>query len=273
MLGYSRQAYYKQVRSRSEWLIKSQKILASVQEIRQELPKTGTIKILEHCQANWKKQGIKIGRDKTFNLLRERGLLQRKHRRSKPQTTWSNHWLRKHPDLTKHTTFTEPNQLWVSDITYLELGEYWCYLFLITDAVSRKIVGYEVSRRLDTSSALKALQMAIDQNPVTDGLIHHSDRGIQYCSHSYIKKLGKYNVSVSMTQTGSPYDNAIAERINGIMKNELIYPFGKLHDIQHAKIRVQKAVVKYNEMRLHQSIGYKTPESVHLSCKPTSVLN
>ncbi|MFT5512251.1 MAG: putative transposase [Bacteroidia bacterium] len=255
-MGYSRQAYYKQIRSRSEWLIKKQKILESVNEIRKELPKTGTIKIMEHCQEYWMSQGIKIGRDKTFNLLRENGMLQRRRKRYKPQTTWSNHWLRKHPDLIKHSTFDRPNQLWVSDITYLPMGKGWCYLFLTTDAVSRKVVGYHVSRRLDASSALKALSMAITENPVRDRLIHHSDRGVQYCSHSYVKKLNQHDIKISMTQSGSPYDNAIAERINGILKHELIFPFGDLNSIEEVKNRVKHAIASYNHLRLHQSIGY-----------------
>lgn len=273
LLGYSRQAYYKQLRSRSEWLLKSKVILESVREIRKTLPKTGTLKIIEHCRDNWKQEGIKIGRDKTFSLLRENGLLQRKHKRNKPQTTWSNHWLKKHPDLIKHQTFSRPNELWVSDITYLPLPLNWCYLFLITDAVSRRIVGYHVAKGLDTTGALKALNMALVQNKDRVGLIHHSDRGIQYCSHAYVNMLSKQSIKISMTQTGSPYDNAIAERINGIIKHELIFPHGPLTDLEHARETVTIAVNRYNNIRLHQSLNYQTPHYVHLNSQPLVVIN
>ena len=273
VLGYSRQAYYKQLKTRSEWLVKRNIILDSVNAIRQVLPKTGTIKLMVHCQNNCKQQGIKIGRDKTFDLLREQGLLQRKRKRTKPQTTWSNHWLKKHPDLIKNQTFSKPNQLWVSDITYLPTLKGWCYLFLIMDAISRKIVGYHVSRNLDSNSAVRALQMALNTNTELHGLIHHSDRGIQYCRHSYIKMLNKHDISVSMTQSGNPYDNAKAERINGTIKNELIYPFGQIVDVEEAKRRVQEAVSRYNNIRLHQNLSYNTPNIIHLNCKPPNVLN
>ena len=269
MLGYSRQAYYKQLRNRSEWLLKSKIIVDSVRQIRTTLPRTGTLKLIEHCQQKWKQQGIKIGRDKTFDILREHGLLQRKHKQNKPQTTWSNHWLRKHPNLIKEKKFDQSNQLWVSDITYLPIPTGWCYLFLITDGFSRKIVGYHVSIGLDANAAVKALKMALNNNPNTEGLIHHSDRGIQYCSHAYVQVLKKAKVNISMTQTGSPYDNAIAERINGIIKHELIFPFGKLRNLEHAKSSVLTAVKRYNEQRLHTSLNYKTPYQVHLNSQPT----
>lgn len=268
VLGYSRQAYYKQLRNRSEWLLKSKIIVDSVREIRSTLPKTGTLKLIEHCQGQWKQEGIKIGRDKTFNILREHGLLQRKHKRTKPQTTWSNHWLRKHPNLIKDMKFDQPNQLWVSDITYLPMPTGWCYLFLITDGFSRKIVGYNVSNGLDANAAVKALKMALSHNPNTEGLIHHSDRGIQYCSHAYVQVLQKGKVQISMTQTGSPYDNAIAERVNGIIKHELIFPFGKLINLEHARSTVMTAVKRYNQQRLHTSLNYQTPNQVHLNSQP-----
>jgi transposase InsO family protein len=122
--------------------------------------------------------------------------------------------------------------------------------------------------RIDTSAALQALQMALEGVDKAEDLIHHSDRGIQYCSHSYVRLLRKHEIAVSMTQTGSPYDNAIAERVNGIIKHELIFPFGQIQDLQQAKTRVQEAVTKYNHLRLHQSLKYKTPNIVHSECKP-----
>jgi transposase InsO family protein len=268
VLGYSRQAYYKQVRTQSEWVLKNQIIIESVHQIREHLPKTGTVKIWKECQKKWYNKGIKIGRDKTFNLLREQGLLQRKHRKKKPQTTMSNHWFKKYPDLIKENEFTRPNQLWVSDITYIDINSSWAYLFLITDAVSHKIVGHHLSNRIDTLAAIEALNKAIKTEKPNKELIHHSDRGIQYCSHAYTRVLGKHGINISMTQSGSPYDNAIAERINGILKHELIFPFGKLFTIEQAQKRINTAVRNYNSLRLHQSIGYKTPESVHKTVNP-----
>ena len=267
MLGYSRQAYYKQIRHQSEWLFKTSIIVDSVNQLRIDLPKTGTVKIHKQYQQEWAENGIKIGRDKTFNILRENGLLQRKRRQSKPQTTMSKHWLKKYPDLVKGKSFMYANQLWVSDITYLKVNQKWAYLFLITDAVSHKIVGYHLSKRMDSLSAVMALKMALKNENPAKNLIHHSDRGIQYCSHSYTNILHKKNIKISMTQSGSPYDNAIAERINGILKHELIYPFGDMNTMSDAEIGVNKAIMKYNTMRLHQSINYQTPYIAHQNCQ------
>lgn len=263
MLGRSRQAYYKQIKHQSEWMLKASIIVDSVKKIRADLPKTGTVKIHKQCRQEWAESGIKIGRDKTFNILREHGLLQRKRRQNKPQTTMSKHWLKKYPDLIKGNSFLYANQLWVSDITYLKVNEQWEYLFLITDAVSHKIVGYHLSKKMDATSAVAALKMALKSEKLNHHLIHHSDRGIQYCSHIYTNLLTKYNINISMTQSGSPYDNAIAERINGILKHELIYPFGVLNTIIEAEKRVKTAIESYNEKRLHQSIKYLTPNIEH----------
>jgi hypothetical protein len=238
-----------------------------VNQLRIDLPKTGTVKIHKQYQQEWAENGIKIGRDKTFNILRENGLLQRKRRQSKPQTTMSKHWLKKYPDLVKGKSFMYANQLWVSDITYLKVNQKWAYLFLITDAVSHKIVGYHLSKRMDSLSAVMALKMALKNENPAKNLIHHSDRGIQYCSHSYTNILHKKNIKISMTQSGSPYDNAIAERINGILKHELIYPFGDMNTMSDAEIGVNKAIMKYNTMRLHQSINYQTPYIAHQNCQ------
>jgi putative transposase len=272
VLGYSRQAYYKQLRQQSEWMLKTKIIIESVKQIRTDLPKTGTVKIHKKYQNEWAEKGVKVGRDKTFDILRENGLLQRKRRQSKPRTTMSNHWYKKYPDLIKGQTFMYANQLWVSDITYVMVDTKWVYLFLITDAVSHKIVGYHLSRRLDATSAVNAMKLALKNEKPGPNLVHHSDRGIQYCSNTYTNLLLKNKVQISMTQSGSPYDNAIAERINGILKNELIYPFGELKSIEHAHLRVNKAVKDYNNLRLHMSIEYKTPDIEHQNCKPIKEL-
>lgn len=270
MLGRSRQAYYKQIRSQSEKQFQEMVVLEAVREIRRELPQTGTVKLIRECRETWESKGIRMGRDRTYSLLRDHHMLLRKTKKTRPKTTWSKHWLNKYSNLIQEVSFTHPNQLWVADITYLPIESpgRWCYLFLITDAVSRKIVGYHVSKGLDARSAEKALSMALKQNADTKGLIHHSDRGIQYCSNSYVKKLKMNGMRISMTQTGSPYENALAERINGIIKHELIYPFGAIATIQEASNRVEKAVQLYNRKRLHSSIGYRTPELTHQTSQP-----
>lgn len=260
MLGYSRQAFYKQVSRSNKQLLEESIVLETVKQVRAELPKTGTVKLMHHCNQTWLSNGIKMGRDKTYKLLRDNKLLLRNRKRNTPQTTWSNHWLKKYPDLVKEGVFTQPNQLWVADITYLPVREgKWCYIFLITDAVTKMIMGYHVSAGLDATAADFALKMALGNTKNTENLIHHSDRGIQYCSQKYTTQLQRNHIKISMTQSGNPRDNAIAERINGILKNELIYPFGTIENLSHARITVKTAVEKYNNKRLHQHLNYKTP--------------
>ena len=267
VLGYSRQAYYKQLKRQALWLVKRQAILDSIHEVRKDLPMTGTVKLVQHLQGQWATNGIKVGRDKTNSILREEGMLLRRRKRNKPQTTWSKHWLKKHPNLIKGKRFERSNQLWVSDITYISVNSKWMYLFLITDAVSHRVVGYHLSRGMDTSAGIKALEMAITNEGIqkhnANGLIHHSDRGIQYCSKRYVKYLKSEGIRISMTQTGSPYDNAVAERINGILKHELIYPFGAINSFSEAYERVDRAIYKYNHLRLHQNNNYITPNNKH----------
>lgn len=249
-------------------LLKEEAIIKMVNICREHMPKTGTVKLLAHFRQSWSSQGIDVGRDSLNTILRSHNLLIRKRRRSKPKTTNSFHSFRRYPDLfnVNKNHFIRPNQVWVSDITYLPIEgkQKWCYLFLITDVVSKKIVGYQLSGNMSTISAVNALKMAINNNAgLNKNLIHHSDRGVQYCSDKYVRLLKEHEISISMTQSGSPYDNAVAERINGILKHELIYPFGKLQTIDQARERVKIAIDTYNKQRKHMSVNYLTPEMAH----------
>jgi transposase InsO family protein len=208
---------------------------------------------------------IKIGRDALFSLLSSNQLLVRKRKR-KIQTTNSFHWLRKYPNLIRGFVPTGINQLWVSDITYWKLKEDHVYISFITDAYSHKIVGYQVAETMEAIESIKALQMALSTLGVEThlNLTHHSDRGMQYCSHAYVKLLQDYNIKISMTENGDPLENAIAERINGIIKDEYL----ETYDIDNTKDakKLLKAVVElYNSERPHMSIGNFTPNTIHQS--------
>ena len=204
---------------------------------------------------------ISIGRDAFFDLLSERKLLVRKRKRIKPITTFSDHWMRKYPNLIEGFYPTAPNQLWVSDITYVVVGDGFAYLSLITDAYSRKIVGFYISVDLSAEGCIKALKMALNNNPVLGRLIHHSDRGSQYCCSDYVKILNDINIKISMTQNGDPRENAIAERVNGILKDELL---DKVYlDYKQAVKGVSVAISTYNHQRPHGSIDYLTPFEAH----------
>ena len=209
------------------------------------------------------------GRDSFFTLLRRHQLMlpPRKAR----HTTNSNHRYHKWKNLVKDIVLTSANQLWVSDITYIQLanGDV-AYLHLVTDAYSRKIVGWVLADTLRAALSIQALQMAIDQaiemngGECLKGLIHHSDRGVQYCCDAYVQKLQEYDISISMTEDYKPTDNAIAERVNGIIKMEKVYRMHVFKDIECARDTIGRYIQFYNNRRPHMSIGYKTPSKVHL---------
>ena len=233
-------------------------ILSQVQGIRKRQPRIGTRKLLVKLE----EIGIEIGRDALFDMLRQNGLLVRR-RRNGVRTTNSSHWLRKYPNLIRHFEPLRPNQLWVSDITYLETTEGFLYLFLITDACSKKILGWEVADNLDADNAVKALQMALrSMKNDCSGLIHHSDRGVQYCSDKYVKLLNRHQIRISMTENGDPLENAIAERVNGILKDEWLYEMGRLDKAAMCKI-VPQIIQLYNNERPHLSLNMLTPNVAH----------
>ncbi len=258
--GKSRQSYYKRSLVQEEKPLKEELIVQQVIGYRRLQPRIGGKKLFILMRPFIKHHQLKIGRDAFITVLRQYGLLN-KRRRGKPQTTDSNHWMKKYPDLIKEWVPTASDQLWVSDITYLELCDEDAFLSLVTDAYSRKIVGFHVSKSLKAEGCILALQMAISGRSNINGLIHHSDRGVQYCCGDYINALKSCEIAVSMTQSGNPRDNAIAERVNGILKMELLEPV--FVDLDTARAAVTQAVNTYNYLRPHSSISMLTPALVH----------
>lgn len=214
-----------------------------------------------------------MGRDCLFNLLSANRLLVRKRKR-RIQTTNSHHWLRKYPNLIREFVPTAPNQLWVSDITYWKLKENHVYISFITDVFSHKIVGYHVAETLEAIESIRALKMALSDlgSESHFQLIHHSDRGIQYCSYAYVKLLHDNKIEISMTENGDPLENAIAERINGIIKGEYLETY-KTNNIKEAKELLKAVVELYNSERPHMSIGNLTPNKIHQSNKLIKIVN
>jgi putative transposase len=229
-----------------------------VKKIREELPMLGTIKLLYMLENKLKAHHLSIGRDTLFSLLRENKLLIKPRKRF-ARTTNSNHTFFKWPDLVNRRAATMPEEIWVSDITYIRSKNGFYYLDLITDAYSRKIVGYYLSYNLKASGCLRAFKMAINTRLYPSRpLIHHSDQGIQYCCAAYVKTLQNKKIAISMTQDGSPYDNAIAERVNGILKHEFAL-FATFETFDQATKTVAEAIRKYNEIRPHFSCELQTP--------------
>jgi transposase InsO family protein len=203
---------------------------------------------------------IVMGRDAMFDVLRDNGLLVRRRKRKAPRTTYSGWWMKRYPNLAREFVPDAPNRLWVSDITYIRVGEVFAYLSLITDAYSRKIVGWHLRRDLSSLGCLAALRMAVRDNDTRD-LIHHSDRGVQYYSGIYMKTLAKHAIRVSMSEKSDPLENAIAERVNGILKQELLD--ARFADHASATEAIAEAVGTYNNLRPHLSIDMLTPAAAH----------
>ncbi|MDP4201305.1 MAG: IS3 family transposase [Bacteroidota bacterium] len=215
LLGFSRQAYYRSLRSKGKKQIKAEQVIAMVTPVRRNMPRIGFRKL--HYLLHEPLQEIQIGRDKFLAILKANHMLV-KPKRNYRITTNSHHRFRKHKNLVEHMPLQRPEQIWVSDITYIGGRDRNCYLALVTDAYSKKIMGYDVSNSLATEGSLRALNMAIKQRNYKDRLIHHSDRGLQYCSNDYQRVLKKRKITPSMTESYDPYANAIAERVNGILK-------------------------------------------------------
>lgn len=228
--------------------------------IRKEQPRCGTRKLLVMLQPFLTKYHLTIGRDTFFELLARYKLLVRKTKRS-VHTTNSKHHFRRYPFLAKDFKPLKAHELWVSDITYIPLKDRFAYLYLITDGYSRKIVGFHVSDDMKASSAVVALRKALAQKPVETIVMHHSDRGFQYCSNEYVSLLLQHHAMISMTQSGDPLENAIAERVNGILKTELIS--STYEDIDKASLSIARAITIYNYKRRHSSLNYQTPDEVH----------
>lgn len=237
-------------------------VIAKVLEIREVMPNLGTRKLLNMLQALGDKR-LKIGRDYLFFLLWKRGLLVKRKRRF-IVTSLSKHTLKIYPNLLPETNITRINQVWVSDITYLRTFNGFAYLFLITDYYSRKIVGYYVSDSLATDGACLAFEQARSKVKSIEGLIHHSDHGIQYCSSKYTEILARHKVQISMTGDNHCYDNAIAERVNGILKNEFALGM-MIGNLKLAREATADAINIYNTKRPHLALKYQTPETVYVA--------
>lgn len=260
LFGRSKQAFYQHHRKADENRIDKERILLHIREIRDNLPGCGVRKIHEMLRRHH--QTCHIGRDRLFDLLREEGMLIRKRKRKK-RTTYSDHHMRVYPNAVTDVIPVRPNEIWVSDITYLQYLDKDYYLFLVTDAYSHKIVGWTLSDNMKVNNAVQALRMALRQRKDKNHLIHHSDRGSQYASYKYMRLLKRNGIMPSMTENGDPRENAIAERVNGILKEE----FFKYMQLTENNINkeIANAITNYNTRRIHYSIGLMTPEEAHRS--------
>lgn len=236
-------------------------MLEQVRRIRRVLAQTGGRKLWKELRDWFVAQGLKIGRNRLFEILREAGALIRK-KRSYVRTTNSAHGFAIAMNHMRGLQIDRAHQVWVSDITYVRTRQGFVYVSLITDAYSRKIIGSDVSASLSIEGSLRALKRAMGQSKDLRGVIHHSDRGVQYCSGAYRQRLASRGMISSMASTGNPYENAIAERVNGILKQEFGFDgtFATLAAVQRA---LSEAVHLYNTRRLHQSLGYNVPAEVH----------
>jgi putative transposase len=261
LFGYSRQAYYKHKKDRIKRRGELVQVRELVMQLRSKMPRLGTRKLYFLIKGEIMRLGIKLGRDVLFKFLRAEHLLI-KPKRSYHKTTDSRHWMRKYPNLIKGMQITRPEQLWVSDITYIKTAGGHQYLSLVTDAYSKKIMGYELLDNLGVAGPLAALTMALKSRKYSQPLMHHSDRGLQYCSAEYIQRLKENNIAISMTENGDPYENAIAERVNGILKHEF-FLVEQFRDHLQAIETIKDAVEIYNENRPHLSCQLLTPNAVH----------
>lgn len=262
LFGLTKQAYYKSRTAQTQRISRQHGVREAVLQIRRQMPRIGTRKLHFMLQEPFQTAGFKIGRDRLFDLLRNEGLLVYK-RRKYTVTTNSKHWMRKYPNLVKAFVPQRPEQLWVADITYLDTTDGHAYLHLVTDAYSKQIMGFELCDNLEAASTLKALRMAVKQRRYPhEPLVHHSDRGLQYCSKLYVDCLLEHHIQISMTENGDPYENAIAERVNGILKDE----FGldeQMNDLTQAQHQTRQSIHTYNHLRPHLSCHYLTPEQMH----------
>ena len=258
-VGMSRSNYYKRRSLREKQAVESDKIVDCVREERKIQPMIGGRKVLHMIKSKLESENISIGRDRFFNILKDNDLLI-EHKRKYCRTTYSDHGFKVYTNLLKDADITGPNQAFVSDITYLRVACGFVYLALVMDAFSRAIVGWDCSDSLESVGAQRALKMALRQLPAGASIIHHSDRGSQYCCYEYIKLLKGHQIS--MTEENHCYENAMAERLNGIVKQE--YELGSVFkNTMHAKKTVREAVYLYNNRRPHMALDYRVPADVH----------
>lgn len=262
LFGKTRHAYYDKLWFNQTRYEHEQIVLEMLLEIKRDMPGAGIPTIYEMLRQPLKTHGIKIGRD-ALQQLRHKHRLIEKPRRRYVYTTDSNHRFRKYPNIIKELEVTRVSQLWVADITYIRVDLDFMFLSLITDVYSRKIIGYCLYPTLAKEGPLKALKMAIQtlKGPPSE-LIHHSDRGIQYCCDDYVSELQLYDINISMTENGDPLENNIAERVNGILKKT--FGLGIVFNCdEQASQAVDKAINVYNNFRPHTSINKLTPQKAH----------
>jgi transposase InsO family protein len=261
-VGLSRQGYYKGHKARRRREIDEGAVVELVKRERRLQPRLGARKVLRLVKPVLEEMGIEIGRDGFFALLRRRGLLLARARRCGARTTDSRHGFRTYGNLLREKELTGAHQAWVSDLTYVRTDEGFLYVSLITDRWSRKIVGHAGEETLEAEGSIAALEMALRQLPEGARPIHHSDRGIQYCCWDYVKRLESRGISISMTESNHCYENAAAERVNGILKQE--YGLGETFRTRAQALEaLSQAVWLYNTRRPHVSLGYMIPSEVH----------
>jgi transposase InsO family protein len=258
---YTRAAYYKSLNDREESCLQESLILELVHRERHLQPRLGVRKLYSILGSDIHSFAPDIGRDKFFSLLRQHDLLVARKRHYR-KTTNSYHHFHRYGNKLNGITLSRPNEAWAADITYLRTEQGFVYLSLLTDMYSRKIVGWSVSDSLSIEGCAEALKQALRENPLRHPLIHHSDRGIQYCSHDYVGILKKHNAEISMTEENHCYENALAERVNGILKDEYLLDM-TFKDISHARKACCEATGLYNTRRPHWSLNFKTPQQVH----------
>lgn len=268
LFGISRQAVYQAKQRVEHRSLELEKIKPLVQTVRMQMPRLGTRKLYHLLKNEFIQQGIKVGRDALFDYLRAEHLLI-KPKKNYTKTTNSKHWLRKYPNLLKDRQAIRSEEIFVSDITYIKSRERTHYLSLVTDAYSRKVMGYYLSDDMSAEHVVKALRLAVKNRKSTHELIHHSDRGLQYCSSVYQKELCKHQITPSMTDGYDCYQNAIAERVNGIFKGEFLLI--KCNTGKELELLVKESIDTYNNHRPHLSLNFKTPNFIHeKTCEETS---
>jgi transposase InsO family protein len=262
LFGKSRQAYYQLEKRRLRSYIGEEIVITYVRAIRTRQPRIGTRKLYGLLKAVIHQNGIKMGRDMFHSVLRAHDLLVKPRRRC-IKTTDSQHGYRKYPNIIKGFEASGPEQIWVSDITFVPTEKGFVYVSLVTDQYSKKIMGYQVHPTLEAEGSLGALRMALKNRSHREKkLIHHSDRGMQYAGEEYVRVLERNGILISMSASGNPYENAVAERVNGTVKTEF-YLDGYFRDIEQVRRVLKEAVLVYNTERPHASCDYLTPEQAH----------
>jgi len=261
--GYdlTRDAFYKYKKRYVKRIKIENQVLEIVHKRRRTLPREGARKLMQSLKIDFEKHNIKIGRDQLLRILRDNNLLIRRKKYSS-RTTNSHHRFYKYNNSIKDITINRSNQVWAADITYIRTIKGFCYLALITDMYSRKIVGYDLSDSLELNGCVRALKKALYHNKGLKNLTHLSDRGIQYCSNVYTNELKRKKIEISMTEDNHCYENALAERVNGILKDEF-YLDQTFASLEEAKRAAKNAIKLYNSKRLHLSLDYKIPNDVH----------